>query len=92
MISLSMRTISAVVYCGAARPAPSFESAEFTALPHVAQIPVAPRRSVSLPHAAIEHGLQNGSLVLNCRTLEDVIARIGDGLLHCLFRLLSVRD
>jgi hypothetical protein len=40
-----------------------------------------------LSHSAFEHGLENQSLVLHSRTLEDVIAGVGHGLLHSLLGL-----
>ena len=43
-----------------------------------------------LTHAAIHRRLQDRSLVLHCRTLKDMSARIGHGLLHRLLRLLRM--
>jgi len=43
-----------------------------------------------LPHASVYRRLKDGSLILNCRTLEDVIPGIGHRLLHSFLRLLSL--
>ena len=43
-----------------------------------------------LSHTSVEHGLENGSFVLNSRALEYVIACVGGSLLRRLFRLLMV--
>ncbi|MFP5229624.1 MAG: hypothetical protein ACLGXA_18575 [Acidobacteriota bacterium] len=39
-----------------------------------------------LPHTSVKHGLKNGSLVLDSRALEYMIAGVGSGLLYSLFR------
>ena len=43
-----------------------------------------------LPHAPVYRRLQDGSFILNGRTLEDMVAGIGHGLLHRFLRLLRL--
>jgi hypothetical protein len=44
----------------------------------------------SLPHAQVYLRLQDGPLILHRRTFEDVVARVGHGLLHRLLQLLNM--